>query len=245
MPAQRRILVVATNVDQYQKVGFRTGLWLSELTHFWDVAEEAGHTLQLASPSGGKIPIDPESLMLSELARSAGMRSSVFKRYEDRIFMDVLNDTVNVASVDPGEFDAIYLTGGHGVMFDFPGCEPLARLIAAMYEQGRVVAAVCHGPAGLLDVRLGNGELLVQGKRVTGFSWNEEIMAKRDFAVPFGLEQELGKRGAQYSKAMLPFAPYVVEDGRLITGQNPGSAYGVAKAVLRTMRLSEPAAEPA
>ena len=159
--------------------------------------------------------------------------------------MDLLNDTVNVASVDPGEFDAIYLTGGHGVMFDFPGCEPLARLIAAMYEQGRVVAAVCHGPAGLLDVRLGNGELLVQGKRVTGFSWNEEIMAKRDFAVPFGLEQELGKRGAQYSKAMLPFAPYVVEDGRLITGQNPGSAYGVAKAVLRTLRLSEPAAEPA
>ena len=245
MPAQRRILVVATNVDQYQKVGFRTGLWLSELTHFWDVAEEAGHTLQLASPSGGMIPIDPESLMLSELARSAGMRSSVFKRYEDRIFMDLLNDTVNVASVDPGEFDAIYLTGGHGVMFDFPGCEPLARLIAAMYEQGRVVAAVCHGPAGLLDVRLGNGELLVQGKRVTGFSWNEEIMAKRDFAVPFGLEQELGKRGAQYSKAMLPFVPYVVEDGRLITGQNPGSAYGVAKAVLRTLQLSEPAAEPA
>lgn len=229
MAKTNRILIIATNVDEFEKVGFRTGLWLSELTHFWDVAEEAGFQMDIASPSGGKIPLDPESLMLKALGVG-----DTGKRYEDRIYMNRLENTLKVSDIDPAAYDAIYLTGGHGVMFDFKNPD-LAQLVAAFHESDKIVSAVCHGPTGLLEVKLSNGEYLVNGKKVTGFSWKEEVIAKRDNAVPFNLEAELEKRGAKYSKAFLPFSEHVVEDGLLITGQNPGSAQEVGKAV--TSRL--------
>lgn len=237
-----RILIIVTNVDQYQKVGFRTGLWLGELTHFWDVAEEAGLAMDIASPSGGKVPIDPESLLLTDLAQGIGMGGALAERYKDRAFMDRLNDTLAVAEVNPADYDAIYLTGGHGTMFDFRS-PALATLIARFHEGGKIVAAVCHGPCGLLDVRLGDGRPLIEGKEVTGFSWREEGAAKRDDAVPYNLEEELQARGAHYSKAMLPFASYVREDGLLITGQNPASARAVGEAVVKRLR-GGPAAAP-
>jgi putative intracellular protease/amidase len=109
-------------------------------------------------------------------------------------------------------------------MFDFPESQDLEELMAKFYETGRVVSTVCHGATGLLNVKLSNGEYLVNGKEVTGFSWPEEGLAGREQAVPFNLEEELKKRGAKYSRAEQPFAPYVRGDGRLITGQNPGSA---------------------
>ena len=121
-------------------------------------------------------------------------------------------------------------------MFDFPQSQPLAELTAKFYETGKIVSAVCHGPCGLLEVNLSNGQPLVKGKDVTGFSWTEEVVAKRDHAVPFSLEEELKKRGGRYSKALIPFKSYVVEDGLLITGQNPGSAYAVGQAVVRKLR---------
>ncbi len=232
MPLNRQIAIIVTNVDQFEKVGFRTGLWLGELTHFWDVAEEAGFKLDIASPSGGRVPIDPESLLLPELGAAVGLRGAVSKKYEDRAFMNLLNDTRPVSQIDAAAYDAIYMTGGHGVMFDFRQSRELAELTARFYESGKVVSAVCHGPCGLLEVKLRNGEPLIRGKRVTGFSWNEEVGAKRDDAAPYSLEAELQKRGATYEKALLPFASHVVEDGRLITGQNPASAKGVARAVI-------------
>jgi putative intracellular protease/amidase len=238
MAASKQILIIVTNAEQYQKVGYRTGLWLGELVHFWDVAQKAGYRMDIASPAGGKVPIDPESLLFTELGDAFGFKGPVGKRYEDREFMKVLDDTLEVAEVDPAAYDAIYMTGGHGVMFDFPASADLARLVAEFYEAGKVVSAVCHGPAGLLEVRLSSGDWLLQGKRVTGFSWREEIVAKRDQAVPFSLEDELRKRGSTYEKALVPFATHVVEDGRLITGQNPGSAKAVAKAVVENLRAS-------
>ena len=233
--ATNKILIIVTNADQFEKVGFRTGLWLSELTHFWDVAEEAGYQMDIASPSGGKVPLDPESLIFTELGDAVGVKGKVAKRYEDSDFMNRLNETPSVSNVDCASYDAIYLTGGHGVMFDFTDCAPLADLVAEFYESGKIVSAVCHGPCGLLDVRLGSGEHLVKGKAVTGFSWPEEKVAKRDHAVPFSLEEELKKRGAAYSKALVPFNTHVVEDGHLITGQNPKSAHAVGKAVVKTL----------
>lgn len=121
-------------------------------------------------------------------------------------------------------------------MFDFSKNTGLAQLTAKFYEAQKIVAAVCHGPAGLLEVRLSNGEYLVKDRNVTGFSWNEEVLAKRHHAVPFSLEDELRKRGATYSKALVPFSSYVVEDGHLITGQNPGSAAAVGEAVVADLR---------
>lgn len=225
-----RILVIVTNVAEYQKVGYRTGLWLGELTHFWDVAEQAGCEQDIASPRGGYVPIDPESL-----AHAVLKTGDTEKRYQDRAFMNRLIDTLPVERLSAANYDAIYLTGGHGVCFDFSQSQPLARLIAEFHEAGKIVSAVCHGPAGLLDVRLSSGEYLVAGKKVTGFSWNEEVKAGREDAVPYNLEEELTKRGANYTKAWLAFAEYVVEDERLITGQNPASAEGVGKAVVRAL----------
>jgi putative intracellular protease/amidase len=226
-----KILVIVTNAGEYEKVGMRTGLWLGELTHFWDFAEEAGFSMDIASPSGGRIPLDPESLVhevLSELGTE--------KRYRDRRYMDLLENTKKIANINVEDYDAIYLTGGHGTMFDFRQSKALETLMARFYEAGRIVSTVCHGATGLLNVNLSNGEPLIKGKKVTGFSWPEEIIAKRDDAVPFNLEEELKKLGADYSKAGKPFEVHVIEDGRLITGQNPGSARAVAEAVIRRLK---------
>lgn len=227
-----RILIIVTNAGEFEKVGWRTGLWLGELTHFWDVAEEAGFAMDIASPSGGKIPIDPESLLISEMATSVGIEGSLSKHYEDRAYMDRLNNTKTIGEAKVEDYDAIYLTGGHGVLFDYPGHSDLAKLIAEFYEANKIVSAVCHGPAGLLNVRLSGGGYLIAGKKLTGFSWTEEKLVKRDEAVPFSLEGELQGRGADYDQASIPFTSHVVVDGTLITGQNPGSAHAVGKAVV-------------
>jgi putative intracellular protease/amidase len=243
MAATNKLLIIVTNVGEYEKVGYRTGLWLGELTHFWEVGAKAGFEMDLASPSGGYVPIDPESLLLSELGHAVGLDGKVHEYYENRAFMDRLVDTMNVGDVEVERYDAIYLTGGHGVCFDFPRSHALAELVARFYESERIVAAVCHGPSGLLEAKLHDGLPIIAGKKVTGYSWVEEVAARRANAVPFSLEDELKKRGAKYSKATLPFAAHVVEDGRLITGQNPGSARAVGKAVVERLK-ARPVARP-
>ncbi|MFF9035349.1 type 1 glutamine amidotransferase domain-containing protein [Streptomyces sp. NPDC014892] len=230
MSGTKRVLAIVTSTGEYETVGYRTGLWLGELTHFYDVAEEAGYEVTIASIEGGLVPLDPESLahnVLSDLGTD--------KRYTDRAFMDKLKQTISVSQAEVDDYDAIYLTGGHGVMFDFHQSAALETLIARFYETGRIVSAVCHGPCGLLDVTLSSGEPLVKGKSVTGFSWREEELAQRAEAVPYSLEDRLKELGASYSTAEKPFDTYVVEDSRLITGQNPGSARAVAEAVVRQL----------
>ncbi|WP_199195905.1 type 1 glutamine amidotransferase domain-containing protein [Nocardia sp. MDA0666] len=231
--ATDRILVIVTNAGEYEKVGYRTGLWLGELTHFYDYVTEHGYIVDIvdiASPAGGFVPIDPESLAHDVLADLGTDR-----RYRDREFMDLLDRTRSIGEIEVEDYDAIYFTGGHGVMFDFAG-DDLGALTAAFHDSGRVVSAVCHGPVGLLNVPLESGAALIAGRRVTGFSWPEEEAAQRADAVPFSLQDELVKLGADYSMADEPFGPYVVTDGRLITGQNPASARGVAEAVVATLK---------
>ena len=150
--------------------------------------------------------------------------------------MDLLEDVMSVASVKVEDYDAIYLTGGHGAMFDFPENPDLAKRVAEFYEADKIVSAVCHGPGGLLNVRLSDGGYLIAGKKLTGFSWAEEQFMKRDDAVPFSLEEALQGRGAEYDKAFIPLVSHVVEDGRLITGQNPKSAHAVGEAVVRQLQ---------
>lgn len=234
-----RILIVVTNVDQYEQAGFRTGLWLGELTHFWDAVEEAGFRSDIASPEGGWVPLDPQSLMMPEMGHNSRLGGDVTDHYRDRKFMDRLNETLPLATVTAADYDAIYLAGGHGTMWDFRSPE-LGRLLADFYESGKIVSAVCHGPVGFLEARLSDGRWLVQDKELTAFSWAEEKAINRDDVVPFNLEEELKSRGARFTKAMLPFGKHVVEDGLLITGENPASAHGVGEAVARALRQSEP-----
>lgn len=146
--------------------------------------------------------------------------------------MALLDDTASPDQIDPGDYDAIYFTGGHAVMWDFPDSEGLQRLTREIWESGKVVGAVCHGYCGLLNVRLSNGELLVRDRRLTGFSWREEVLADVANEMPYNAEQQMKDRGARYSKALLPFLSYTVTDGQLVTGQNPGSAKATARRVV-------------
>ena len=227
----KRVLAVVTSAAEYEAVGYRTGLWLGELTHFYDAVTKAGHEVVIASVAGGRVPLDPESLgtLMLKLGGTG-------KRYEERAFMDLLAQTPSLRDIHDDPFDAIYLTGGHGTMFDFPDNPDLARVIQRLDAQGRVVSAVCHGPAGFLGVRREDGSAFLKGRKVTGFSWPEEKLAGRADAVPFRLDKRLEQEGASYSKALRPMASKVVVDGRLVTGQNPSSARGVAKEVLRLLR---------
>jgi putative intracellular protease/amidase len=234
VPLTKKILVVATNIDSYAGHNLKTGLWLGELTHFIDIATAAGWTYDLASPKGGLVPIDPESLAFLVKDRS------IAKHHADLTFMQSLERTLSISDVDAKNYDAIYLTGGHGTMYDFVDSPSLSSMIATFYEQKKIVAAVCHGVCGLLDVKLSDGVFLVSEKNVTGYSWFEERLARRQRAVPFNLEERLKERRAQYSKGMLPLTPFVQNHGTLLTGQNPFSTKALARLVVQA--LSNPVA---
>ncbi|MGQ3887508.1 type 1 glutamine amidotransferase domain-containing protein [Legionella sp. CNM-1927-20] len=232
---EHRVVIIVTNTPEYEAVGYRTGLWLSELTHFWHVLAKAGIKMDIASPLGGFVPLDPESLMLPQAGFNLGFKGTVHQYYKNRDFMNLLSNSLNLSDINPANYSALYLTGGHGVCFDFPKSKALADLISQFYTANKIIAAVCHGPAGLLESKLSTGHYLIEGKELTCFSWREEKWAKRAQAVPFNLEEELTKRGAKYSKAKIPFQKHLVEDGLLITGQNPASAKGVGEAVLKKL----------
>lgn len=225
-----RVLIVTTSANSYEEAGYRTGLWLGELTHFWDVLDEVGHDITIASVDGGLVPLDPESLGHAILALGG-----TSKRYKDPAFMALLEDTPSLEDVATESWDAVYLTGGHGTMFDFPHHPVLGQILARTLEEGGIVSAVCHGPAAFVGASLSDGTPLVAGRKVTGFSWPEEKLAGRDKVVPFRLDKALKDYGADYTKALRPMAEKVVRDGNLVTGQNPMSATGVAKEVVKLL----------
>lgn len=218
----KRILTV----DRYEAdPSHPTGLWLSELTHAYDVFEGHGFEQTIVSPAGGKSPLEPRSLTFPNYDKSA--RSW----HENSARMALLESTVSAVGIDSADFDAIYFTGGHAVMFDFPGSPDLQRITREIFERGGVVGAVCHGYCGLLDTTLSDGSSLVAGRSLTGFSWREEVLARVDKLVPYNVEALITERGAHYSKALLPFVSNTVVDGNLVTGQNPGSAKETATKV--------------
>lgn len=222
----KRILTVVTNVDHYDiDPSHPTGLWLSELTHAHDIFAERGFEQTIVSPAGGKSPLEPRSLKFPNYDKSA----KAWRNNPAR--MALLDDTASPEQIDSADYDAIYFTGGHAVMFDFPGSEGLQRITREIFEQGGVVSAVCHGYCGLLETTLSDGSYLVAGRSLTGFSWREEVLARVDKLVPYNVEERMKERGARYSKALLPFVSNAVVDGRLVTGQNPGSAKETATKV--------------
>ncbi|MEO3727974.1 type 1 glutamine amidotransferase domain-containing protein [Pseudomonas syringae] len=221
----RRILHVVTNVAHYADPTEPTGLWLGELTHAWQVFAEKGFEQQLVSPKGGQSPLEPRALKWPMLDRSAKAWLN------DPASMALLANTASPEQIDSADFDAIYFTGGHAVMWDFPDDPGLQRLTREIFERGGIVSSVCHGYCGLLNTRLSDGSLLVAGRKVTGYSWMEEVLAGVAKKVPYDSEQQMKDRGARYEKAFLPFTSNVVTDGKLVTGQNPQSAKATAQRV--------------
>jgi len=221
----KRILHVVSNVAHYTDPSEPTGLWLSELTHAWDIFAVNGFEQHIVSPKGGQSPLEPRALKWPLLDDSAK------EWLTDESRMALLSSTARPDEVDAADYDAIYFTGGHAVMWDFPDAEEIQTLTRAIWERGGIVSSVCHGYCGLLNTRLSDGNLLIAGKRVTGFSWAEEVLAGVAKKIPYNAEEEMKKRGALYVKAVLPFVSHVVVDGRLVTGQNPFSAKATAKEV--------------
>jgi len=225
-----KILIIVTNVALYESGNLPTGLWLSELTHMYDSAKERGYEVTIASPKGGNIPLDPESLkpmLIDKLSKE-------YQANED--FMKLLQNTKSLNEVAGRSFDVVYLAGGHGTMYDFPDDTVLQDIIREQYESNKIVAAVCHGVGGLLNVKLSSGEYLIKDKTITGFNWFEESLARRKKEVPFNLEAELRKRTSNYKKAFIPMTSKVVVDGNLITGQNPFSSKEIAKVVMDQLK---------
>ncbi|MCH7293998.1 type 1 glutamine amidotransferase domain-containing protein [Acinetobacter higginsii] len=222
----KRILHVVTNVSKYESIDRPTGLWLGELTHAYDEFEKQHYLQDIVSPNGGHSPIEPKSL-----ARFVA-DASVLKRKNDPAFMQLLETTKKPSEINWQDYDAIYYTGGHGVMWDFLDNAELQNISKNIYEHGGIVASVCHGYCGLLNVQLSNGQYLIQGKKLTGFTWCEEVLAGVAKKVPYNAEELAKQRGALYQRKFIPFLPNVVCDANLITGQNPFSARVTAFAII-------------
>jgi len=222
-----RIAFVLTSHDTLGDTGNDTGYFLSEVAHPYLVLHEAGAEIDFISPEGGPVPMDPSSRDLEDKGNATFLRLEGME--------DALNSTTAAADVDPADYDAIYFAGGHGTMWDFPDNEALQHLTAAIYEDGGAVGAVCHGPAGLVNVHLSDGSRLIDGKRVSCFTDAEEHEVELQDVVPFLLETTLRKHGATIEKAG-NWEASVAVDGRLVTGQNPASAEGVGEALARILR---------
>lgn len=225
----KRILHVVTNIGQYQNIQRPTGLWLGELTHAYDEFEKMDYVQDIVSPKGGNSPIEPKSLEYFVAD------NSVLARKNDPKFMQLLENTLKPTDVQWQDYDAIYYTGGHGVMWDFLNDATLQEITKNMYEQGAIVASVCHGYCGLLNVKLSNNKRLIDGKKITGFTWTEEILAGVAKKVPYNAEKLAKEYGADFTKKFIPFMPHVVRDGNLITGENPFSARVTALSMIQAL----------
>lgn len=220
MTDSRRALLVLTSNDDLGGVR-KTGYYVSEAAEPWKVFVDAGYAVDLASIDGGVPPQDGRD------DSDPTQRAFLTDPHIDA----QLRDTARLADVDSSEYDVVYFVGGHGTMWDFPTSPAVDRVGREVYENGGVVAAVCHGPSALVNITLSDGQPLVAGKRVAGFTNDEEAAVGLTEIVPFLLADELTARGATHIAAA-NFTENVVADGRLVTGQNPQSAAGVARAAV-------------
>ena len=222
-----KILMVLTSHDKLGDTGRKTGFWLEEFAAPYYTFLDAGAAVTLASPKGGQPPIDP----VSDTPEGQTDWTRRFK--QDPAAQDALASTSRLADVTVGEYDAVFYPGGHGPMWDLAEDPHSIALIEAFYGAGKPVAAVCHAPGVLHRVRF-EGQPLVKGKRVTGFTNGEEEAVHLTKVVPFLVEDELKRLGALYEKAA-DWVSFVVTDGNLVTGQNPASSRAGAQALLKLL----------
>ncbi|UWF51375.1 type 1 glutamine amidotransferase domain-containing protein [Pseudomonas sp. N3-W] len=220
-----KILMVLTSHDQLGDTGKKTGFWLEEFAAPYYTFKDAGAQLTLASPKGGQPPLDPKS-------DEPDAQTAATERFrKDSAAQSALASTVVLSSVKAEDFDAVFYPGGHGPLWDLAEDQHSIALIEAFYRAGKPVATVCHAPGVLRHVKGSDGQSLVKGKRVTGFSNSEEAAVQLTDVVPFLVEDVLKANGGTYSKAD-DWASYVIADGLLLTGQNPASSEATAEALL-------------
>ena len=220
-----KIVMVLTSHDQLGNTGRKTGFWLEEFAAPYFVFKDAGVELTLASPKGGQPPIDPKS----DLPENQTAAMTRFKKHEAA--KKVLSQTVKLADIKAEDYDTIFYVGGHGPLWDLADNPVSIALIESFYNSGKPVALVCHSP-GLLRRVTYKGEPLVKGKRVTGFTNSEEEEVKLTKVVPFLVEDELKRLGANFEKVP-NWQSFAIVDGRLVTGQNPASSTAAAQELLK------------
>lgn len=219
-----KVLVGLTSHDQLGDTGKPTGFYLPEVSHPVAVFNRVGFTVNYVSPKGGKAPMI-----------GVDLNDPINKAFLDNSEnLAQIENTLRPEQIDPVQFDAIFYAGGHGTMWDFPNNTEIASIAAAIYEQGGVVAAVCHGPAGLVNLKLSDGTYLVAGKNTSCFTDEEEAAVGLSNVVPFLLAPKLIEQGAIHTKAA-NFQKHIVVSDRLVTGQNPASATGVAEEMVQLL----------
>jgi len=223
------VLIILTSHSELGNTGKKTGFWIEEFAAPYYTLKDAGADITLASPKGGQPPIDPKSA-------EPGAQTDATKRFNgDAALQEALASTKKLSGVRAADFDAVFFPGGHGPLWDLATDTDSIRLIEDFWKAEKPVAAVCHAPAVLLNVKDEAGVPLVKGKKVTGFTNTEEEAVQLTHVVPFLLEDELKNKGGDYSRQQ-DWASYVVQDGLLITGQNPASSEEAAKALLALLK---------
>jgi putative intracellular protease/amidase len=224
-----KVLMVLTSHDQLGDTGRKTGFWLEELAAPYYVFVEAGYQITLASPKGGQPPLDPKS-------NEPAFQTDATNRFEaDPEAIKALANTVKLADVAASDFDTVFYPGGHGPMWDLAESKVSSALIESFVAASKPVALVCHAPGVLRHVKSADGRPLVEGRKVTGFTNTEEAAVGLAKVVPFLVEDELKAKGGLYSSGP-DWSSYVVQDGLLITGQNPASSAAAAKHVVEQLK---------
>ncbi|MCH5242913.1 MAG: type 1 glutamine amidotransferase domain-containing protein [Muribaculaceae bacterium] len=218
-----KILFVASSHGKLGDSGRKTGYYLSEVTHPWSVLSKK-YEIDVVSPKGGRPPVDGFEL-----------KDPINREYWDSPeWQEKMSTTLRPEEVDPNQYRAIFFAGGHGAMFDFPDNVALQKLASTIYENGGFVAAVCHGPAGLINVRLSDGSPLIKGKKFDCFTNEEEKENGTVPFMPYMLQSSLEEKGGIF-EGSTPWSDHVVRDGRIITGQNPMSALDLGKTLLAAL----------
>lgn len=224
-----KVLIVLTSHSELGNTGKKTGFWIEEFAAPYYVLADAGVDITIASPKGGQPPIDPKS-------EAADAQTPATERFNaDQALQEKLAHTVKLEEIKQADYDAVFYPGGHGPLWDLANDEKSISLIEEFYNHNKPVAFVCHAPGALIKVKAADGQPLVKGKEVTGFSNSEEDAVQLTDVVPFLLEDELQKLGGKYSKGA-DWGSYVKKDGLLITGQNPGSSEETAKLLLESLK---------
>jgi putative intracellular protease/amidase len=224
-----KILILTTSHNKMGDTGHATGSWVEEVAAPYYILADAGVDVTIASIAGGKVPFDPNSEKPDAVKAEAAQRF-----LKDAAVQAVLQTTLALESLNPAEFDGIFLPGGHGVVWDLPQSEILASWLQNYDSAGKIIAAVCHGPAGLTGATRADGKPLVAGRKVTGFTNAEEEAVGLSKVVPFLLESKLRELGGVFESGG-DWQPYAVQDGHLITGQNPMSSELVGEKILAAL----------
>jgi putative intracellular protease/amidase len=227
-----KILIVLTSHADLGNTGKKTGFWIEEFAAPYYILLDAGAIITIASPAGGQPPVDPKS-------EAPDAQTPATKRFfEDLNAIEKVANSKKLSEILIDKYDAVFYPGGHGPLWDLANDLNSIALIEGFYKANKPIAFVCHAPAALIKVKLEDGQPLVKGKKVTGFSNTEEEVVGLTKIVPFLLEDELKKLGANYSKAD-DWISFAQQDGLLITGQNPASSEAVAKLLLKSLAANK------